>query len=217
MILSRPGAAEATLRVRDTELTDTGDIILHAGDDRVTVIRRAGLCRDSMTGMPHPETVTLTVDNDTFTGCGGDPRHLLTGGPWQVRRIDGTDVIDSADATLTFGPEVGYHGSGSCNRYRGKYDLTGGGLSFGAAAGTMMACADAVMAQERRFLDALPAVTRFDLTDEGALVLLEGDTARIIATHKDAVRRLSRRCGSCDARPGHRRPGGNSRNRGRGV
>jgi heat shock protein HslJ/uncharacterized lipoprotein YbaY len=175
MTVSRPGAGEVTLRVRDTGLTDTGNIVLQADDGRVTVIRRAELCRDSMTGMPHPETVTLSVENDTFTGCGGDPRHLLTGGPWQVQRIDGREGIDSADATLTFGPAGAYHGSGSCNRYRGQYELTGEGLSFGAAAGT-------VMAQERRFLDALPAVTRFDLTDQGALLLLEGDTARIIAT-----------------------------------
>ena len=186
MILSRPGAAEVTLRVRDTALTDTGDIVLRAGgaagDDRATLVRRAELCRDSMTGMPHPETVTLTVEDDTHTGCGGDPRHLLTGGPWQVQRIDGRAVIDSADATLTFGREGSYHGSGSCNRYRGQYELTGEGLSLGAAAGTMMACAEPVMAQKRRFLDALPEVTRFDLTDQGALVLLAGDTARIIAT-----------------------------------
>jgi heat shock protein HslJ len=185
MTLARPGAADVTLRLRDTGLTDTGDFVLRAGraaGDRVTLVRRADLCRDSMTGMPHPETVALTVENDTYTGCGGDPRHLLTGGPWQVQRIDGRDVIDSAQATLTFGPEGGYHGTGSCNRYRGQYDLTGEGLSFGAAAGTMMACAEHIMAQERRFLDALRAVTRFDLTDAGALVLLEGDTARIVAT-----------------------------------
>lgn len=186
MILSRLGAADVTLRLHDTGLTDTGDIVLRAGgaagDDTVTLIRRADLCRDSMTGMPHPEIVALTVENETYTGCGGDPRHLLTGWPWQVQRIDGRDVIDSAQATLTFGPEGAYQGSGSCNRYRGQYDLTGEGVSFGAAASTMMARADPVMARERRFLDALPTVTRFDLTDAGALVLLEGDTARIIAT-----------------------------------
>jgi heat shock protein HslJ len=186
VILSRPGAADVTLRLRDTGLTDAGDIVLRAGGaagaDRVTVVRRAELCRDSMTGMPHPETVVLTVENDTYTGCGGDPRDLLTGGTWQVQRIDGREVLDSADATLTFGREGAYHGSGSCNRYRGQYELTGEGLSFGAAAGTMMACAEHIMAQERRFLDALPAVTRFDLTDAGALVLLEGDTARVVAT-----------------------------------
>ena len=36
------------------------------------------VCRDSMTGMPHPKQVILQVDGSTLTGCGGvPPRRLL--------------------------------------------------------------------------------------------------------------------------------------------
>jgi heat shock protein HslJ len=37
---------------------------------------------------------------------------------------------------------------------------------------TMMACPDAIMAQERRMLDALAEVYAFDIDDTGALLLI---------------------------------------------
>jgi heat shock protein HslJ len=62
-------------------------------------------------------------------------------------------------------------GSGSCNRYSGNAELSGETLSFSAIGSTMMACPEAIMAQERRFFDALGAVTGFEINDTGALLL----------------------------------------------
>jgi heat shock protein HslJ len=45
----------------------------------------------------------------------------------------------------------------------------------------MMACEPSVMEQERRFLDALGAVRRFEIAPDGALVLVAGDQPKLIA------------------------------------
>ena len=45
----------------------------------------------------------------------------------------------------------------------------------------MMACDPALMAQERRFLDALAAVRRFEIAPDGALVLVADDGPRLLA------------------------------------
>ncbi|MCU0939633.1 MAG: META domain-containing protein [Burkholderiaceae bacterium] len=59
--------------------------------------------------------------------------------------------------------------------------MTGESLAFGKTAGTMMACAPALMEQERRLLDLLQAVHRFEISDSGALVLVTPDNRRITA------------------------------------
>ena len=53
------------------------------------------ICRDSMTGMPYPETVTVETREQTLRGCGGAPIELLTGREWVVEDISGEGRIDS--------------------------------------------------------------------------------------------------------------------------
>jgi heat shock protein HslJ/uncharacterized lipoprotein YbaY len=186
LTLARPGMDDMTVRVTDTGLTDTGDIVVTAADPerglRMVLRRRPALCRDTMTGLPRPETVTVSLDDETITGCGGDPWSLLTGRTWVVEEIGGMGVIDTARATIAFEAAPGWvHGSGGCNRYNGAATLTGEGLSLGAIAGTMMACPEAIMVQEQRLFGALGAVTGFDLDETGALVLRDPDGPLITA------------------------------------
>src|SRR5262245_7560033 len=54
----------------------------------VTVLDR--LCEDTMTGMPRPHTVEVTLDERLMKGCGGDPATLLQGGSWTAEAVDGT-------------------------------------------------------------------------------------------------------------------------------
>lgn len=132
-----------------------------------------GPCYDTMTGMPHPVSVTVEAGQDIFLGCGGDPETLLEGS-WTVAEIEGTPVAPGNEVTMSFvrGGELG--GRAACNRYTGRYNLTGEGLTFGPAAATRMACAGAQMQLEQAFLAVLPAITHFDLRD-GALILMAGD------------------------------------------
>jgi heat shock protein HslJ len=138
-----------------------------------------------MTGMPHPETVSLSMGDHTITGCGGAPVSLLTGRTWVVEDIGGGGLIDSSNVTLSFGTHGRVAGSGGCNRWFAGFELTGESLSIGQAGSTLMACPEALMTQERRFFEALAQVTGFDIDETGALLLTGGDGTLLLARAAD--------------------------------
>lgn len=132
-----------------------------------------GICRDTMTGMPHPFAATLEREATTLSGCAGDPSALLAGN-WVATEVDGAALPADAGVTLSF-RDGGVAGRAACNRFTGGLGLTGEGLSFGPLAATRMACAPAVMERERTVLAALADVARFDIDDQGSLSLLAAD------------------------------------------
>jgi putative lipoprotein len=71
-------------------------------------------------------------------------------------------------------------GSGGCNRLMGSYTLDGERLAFSKTAGTMMACAQGVMALERAFLDTLPQVATWRI-DGQQLELRDGQGTSLAA------------------------------------
>lgn len=137
-------------------------------------------CRDSMTGMPYPHTVIVTVDGREFSGCGGAPLDLLTPNEWTVASIGGAPSRERAP-TLQFSADGRASGFAGCNRWTSMAELTGEGLSFPHPASTMMACPGDAEQQERAFLDALGRVTRFDVDANGDLLLKAGDETVIVA------------------------------------
>ncbi|MBK1734554.1 hypothetical protein CKO15_04490 [Halorhodospira abdelmalekii] len=172
------------------------------GEERIVVTAQAQLCRDSMSGMPHPYTVTLHVYDQQHSqqlsqngqtgqngdwqeglhGCGGEPLELLTGQEWVMERIAEESLADHARVTLQFDGEEGQiAGAVPCNRYHGEFHLTGENLTFGAIATTRMACPEPLMALERSFLDALTAVTAFDIGDDDGRLILTGRAATLTA------------------------------------
>jgi heat shock protein HslJ/membrane-bound inhibitor of C-type lysozyme len=138
------------------------------------------LCEDDMAGAQYPAQVRLTLDGETFKGCGGDRHRLFRGAEWVVEDLAGESIIDRSRITLRFLEGNRVAGRASCNRYMGGYNLTGEGLSFTPLASTMMACAPALMNQERRFLGLMETVVDGRIDREGALVLrtADGDTLR---------------------------------------
>lgn len=152
----------------------------YAADHNLDVLIEYEPCADDATGMPHPSRVTVTLGEQTLHGCGGEPADMLVGREWTAEDIDGPIVIRSR-ATLTFDENGGLSGSGSCNRYRAGYALTGEGLTIGDAAATLMGCAPALLEQEQRFFDILSKVDRFEIDDAGALILFASDGRRILA------------------------------------
>lgn len=141
---------------------------------RLTV--RPGLCRDDATGMPYPDRAELELGARRMTGCGGDPASLLTGGEWRIENIAGMGLIDRSNATIAFTDTGRVAGSTGCNRFFGVggYTLTGEGMSLGQMGSTLMACPEPLMQQERRMLDTLAEIRRFDIDDTGALLLIGG-------------------------------------------
>jgi heat shock protein HslJ len=104
----------------------------------------------------------------------------LKGQQWVVEDINNQGIIDNSRVTLNFGDEGRVAGRASCNRYFAVYSVDGETLNIQQAATTMMACPEALMNQERRFLDALQGVHSFEIDATGALVLT-GENSRILA------------------------------------
>lgn len=159
--------------VRRYAATSSGRSIAVAISDR--------RCADNMTGMPHPHLVEVMLDGKTYRGCGGEPASLLRGPEWVVEDIGSSGIVDRSRATLNFGDDGRLFGRGSCNNFNAAYTLTGENLTIGQAASTMMACEEPLMQQERRFLDVLQQVTRFEISDSGALVLVDRNGRKITA------------------------------------
>jgi heat shock protein HslJ len=115
------------------------------------------------------ETEAMTQETDPLTGTN-----------WQVEDIDGGGVIDRSPATVQF-PEPGrVAGNSSCNRYMGGYEREGESLTFGALAGTMMACPEALMNQERRFYEAMEQVTGWRIDPQTDLLHLLNEAGETI-------------------------------------
>jgi len=139
------------------------------------------VCVDTMSGMPHPQSVTVVAGGQTLQGCGGEPASLLQGAEWAVVSIDGKPLVAGSKATLTFAPDGRLSGQSSCNRFMSQYALSGEGLSISSAAGTRMMCEAQLMQQEQAFLAALSSTQGFSISADGALLLRTGDGRTIEA------------------------------------
>ncbi len=139
------------------------------------------LCRDTMSGMVYPETATLDWAGTRYSGCAGEPSTVFVGPEWTVTTVAGQAVADNLSVTIQFEGERVFGRSG-CNRYMGGYQLSGEGLSFGQIAGTLMACmTDNAMQVEQNFLQALKSVRRFDIGEQGELLLMDENSVIISA------------------------------------
>jgi heat shock protein HslJ/uncharacterized lipoprotein YbaY len=176
---SRMGADPVTGTVPAAVWRD-GAVVWDLPDAGLTIRMTDQLCRDTMSGMPFPETVNVETADGMLSGCGGAPVSLLTGGEWLVEDVAGGGVIDNAEVTIEFLADGSVFGSGGCNRYSGGFTLTGEGLGFGPAATTMMACPEAASNMEQSFFQTLSTVIRFDISDTGALMLYDAEGAQVI-------------------------------------
>jgi len=167
-VFPKPKAAAAGCGVRFQASIQAQTVIVRI-EDR--------LCRDDMSGMPHPKRVSVEIDGGILRGCGGDPVDLLTGALWHVEDIAGESVAGNRRVTLNLSAEGRLWGKGPCNRYTASYRL-GEGLSVGPVASTKMACPPALMEGEENFFRMLGAVHRFDIAPDGSLILITpaGDT-----------------------------------------
>lgn len=186
LLLTRLGMDDLRMTVTDASLRADGAIIVTAADSaaalRAVLVRENEICRDTMTGVPYPETVSLSLGDETITGCGGAAADLLTQRTWVVSQFGGADVISGTRVTLGFDTAGRVAGSSGCNRWFAGYNLTGESLTIRQSGATMMACPEHFMAQERAFFTALTQVRGFDIDDSGALLLLGPEGPVITAT-----------------------------------
>lgn len=148
----------------------------------LTIVKK--VCVDTMSGMNFPASVDVQVGTGTFSGCGGEPFDLLRG-EWTVEEIIGEPIVKGSLVTLNFQDDDQVNGSASCNRYFASFTLTGESLTFSKPGASMMMCEEALMDQERNFLDVLASVNHFAIAPDGRLTLLNDDRPSITARQKN--------------------------------
>ena len=175
LVLERPGRATEELRYRTLSRSDSGRRFVAAREGlTIDLMTAPQLCRDSMTGMPHPVQVRLVVNGNELSGCGGDPERLLMGTEWVVESIGGRSMVDKSRATIQFMPDGRIAGTGSCNRYTGSWSLSGEALNIEKLAITRKACQPELMEQETRLVRHLESARGFDISPQGELLLSTG-------------------------------------------
>ena len=99
-------------------------------------------------------------------------------GSWVVELIDERPVIDRSPVFIQFTEDDRVSGNSSCNSFIGSYAFSETQLSFAQAASTRMACPQALMEQEQRFLTALGRVSQVKL-ENSMLELTDADGALV--------------------------------------
>lgn len=172
-----PNIGQTPLRAKLPRAALAGaDFVFDMAGQGMVVRLSETICHDLMSGTPFPQTVSVTMQDRTLDGCGGESMDLLAGVEWIVQEIGGAGLVENAEVTLEFDAVTRrLAGRSGCNRYNAAFELSGEGLSIGPAASTRMACAPDLMAQEQRFLADLQRISRFDIDPSGALLLFAND------------------------------------------
>lgn len=122
--------------------------------------------------------------------AGAAPAAALEGASWSVTGYVGADgawraPLAAHALTLAF-DGTGVRGSAGCNSFRGGYTTDGSRLAVTPLATTRKLCREpGVMEQERDFVDAVRAATRWAVED-GRLVLRRDDTRRLVEAVRSA-------------------------------
>lgn len=134
------------------------------------------------------DRLTLTAASGAVVEFVREPTMTLEGHTWNVTGYNnGRQAVVSLlpDTRITLSFEKGaVSGSAGCNTFRATYSVHDNRITIGPPATTRMACAKAVMAQERAFLTALEAVTRWTI-DGGMLDMHRADDERALTAKPD--------------------------------
>ena len=101
---------------------------------------------------------------------------------WILDNLSGKPVVGRQPPTLSLSKDGRVGGNSGCNTYFAGTTLKDTSLSFGAIAGTQMACSPELMAQEQAFLGTLAKTTAFAL-DGMRLTLVDATGAAILGFH----------------------------------
>lgn len=99
-----------------------------------------------------------------LAGCAAEPMKLEKERSYLLEWIGERPLMDYSHLTLTLADDGRAYGNAGCNHWFAQYSLAGNQLSFGTIGSTRKLCAPAVMEQEKRFLQALTKVERWDIS-----------------------------------------------------
>ncbi len=117
---------------------------------------------------PTPESPAGTAGSD-----GGAAPQTLLGTTWVLVDFGGSEPLDGVQVTLEF-PETGkVAGRGSCNRFFGTIQVSGDTIAFSPLGSTRMACPDALMKQETKYLQALQKAVRYKIDGSSLMIFVK--------------------------------------------
>jgi heat shock protein HslJ/membrane-bound inhibitor of C-type lysozyme len=183
--LRRPGKNDVELAVEVSR--NEARSLVKASEEQLVAEITDSVCTDSMSGMPYPKTVRMTYEDAEYEGCGGVPERLLQGVTWQIQSLNDERVTEQ-DLTLYFSADGSISGGSGCNRFFGRYEMTGEGISMTRLGSTKRACPDEQMALESNYLDLLTSARRFrirlaDSEDASTELRLQSADGKLTATY----------------------------------
>jgi heat shock protein HslJ len=95
----------------------------------------------------------------------------LTGAHWRVVSVGDEIIADDSGMFVTFDVDGSIKGHAGCNRFFGSLEKTETGLKIGPLGATRMACPEAIMNREMRFLEVLQKTHQFRTDSAGMRVL----------------------------------------------
>jgi heat shock protein HslJ len=118
--------------------------------------------------------VAIILPLVAFAACGGDDGSGSNGGTQDPAALEGeswilTQMLTAGGQTqiLDVGVSASFDGTtisgnAGCNSYHASYEASGNVISFGPIASTTMACPEAEMSTEARYLQLLADVATFE-------------------------------------------------------
>jgi heat shock protein HslJ len=120
-------------------------------------------------------------------GGGGD----LTGKVWALTVLNGQPLAAGTGISAQFTSDGKVGGSAGCNRYTGKYTVSGADITFDPSiATTMMACPQPIMDQESAYLKMLGEARTYTVIKGEELTLIGADNTKL-ATYKAQTQGLA--------------------------
>jgi len=109
-----------------------------------------GPCSDGMSDLSYQQTVRLTADGRTVSGCGGGTiaSNSIAGTSWSVVSVNGKPVPAAGGYYIQFSEKT-LSAKFGCNAMGGAYRINGDHLSLGDLEQTLMGCPEPAASFER--------------------------------------------------------------------
>ena len=120
--------------------------------------------------------------------CGGNDSPALQG-TWNIETMTGIDNVKAAwkQPSISFDTaESTYSGVAGANLLNGGYKAKDGSISFGDAAMTRMMADSITMVIERRYVELLSEVNKYQFGEDGCLILSNEDGSQSITLSKQS-------------------------------
>ena len=120
--------------------------------------------------------------------CGGNDSAALQG-TWNIETMTGIDNVKAAwkQPSISFDTaESTYSGVAGANLLNGGYKAKDGSISFGDAAMTRMMADSITMVIERRYVELLSEVNKYQCGEDGCLILSNEDGSQSITLSKQS-------------------------------